>query len=77
RAPKGFPADHPAVDLLRNRSWALTSFLPGAAALGEDFTDLVLDRFRAFAPLVDLLNVPLATVTPLQREGAAGRRKQG
>lgn len=76
RAPRGFPADHPAVDLLQNRSWALTNHLPGAAALGEDFTDLVLERFRAFAPLVDVLNVPLSTVTPLQREAETGRRKQ-
>ncbi len=74
RAPKGFPTDHPAADLLANRSWALTNTLPGAAALGEDLADLVLERFRAFSPLVDLLNVPLATVTPLVREAAAGRR---
>lgn len=77
RAPKGFPADHAAVDLLQNRSWAMTGFLPGAAALGEDFTQLVLERFRALAPLVDLLNVPLASVTPLQRAAATGRREQG
>ncbi|TFD18206.1 MULTISPECIES: DUF2461 family protein [unclassified Cryobacterium] len=38
RAPKGFPAEHPAADLLQNRSWALTGTLPGAVALGEDFT---------------------------------------
>ena len=31
RAPQGFPAEHPAADLLRVRSWALISRLPGDA----------------------------------------------
>ncbi|WP_198418545.1 DUF2461 domain-containing protein [Cryobacterium frigoriphilum] len=74
RSPKGFDAEHPAVDLLRNRQWAVTANLPGDAALGVDFTALVIERFRAMTPLVNLLNVPLAEVTPLQREATAGRR---
>ena len=74
RAPQGFPAEHPAADLLRVRSWALISRLPGDAALGDDFVDAVAERFQALAPLVDFLNVPLSTVTPLEREASAGRR---
>lgn len=74
RSPKGFPADHPAADLLLNRRWALFSNLPGAAALGDGFIDLVIERFRAIAPIVDFLNVPLAAVTPLEREAATGLR---
>jgi len=75
RAPKGFPIEHPAADLLRVRSWALFAMLPGEAALRDGFVDAVEERFRALAPLVDFLNVPLATVTPLEREAAAGRRR--
>lgn len=74
RSPKGFDPEHPAADLLRNRQWALTANLPGNVALGDDFTTLVLDRFRALTPLVTLLNEPLALVTPLQQDARAGRR---
>ena len=74
RSPKGFDPEHPAADLLRNRQWAVIANLPGDAALGADFTALLIDRFRAMAPLVNELNIPLAGVTPLQREATAGRR---
>lgn len=74
RSPKGFDPEHPAADLLRNRHWALTSNLPGNAALGANLTALVIERFRAMTPLVNLLNIPLAESTPLQREASTGRR---
>jgi uncharacterized protein (TIGR02453 family) len=74
RSPKGFPADHPAADLLLNRRWALFSNLPGAAALDDGFIDRVIERFRAITPVIDFLNTPLAGVTPLEREAATGRR---
>lgn len=75
RAPRGFPAEHPADDLLRVRSWAQFSLLPGDVALGDDLVDTVVSRFRALATFVDLLNVPLATATPLAEEAASGRRR--
>ncbi|MDJ0378360.1 DUF2461 domain-containing protein [Cryobacterium sp. PH31-L1] len=75
RPPRGFPVEHPAGDLLLNRSWALVGHLPGDVALHENFTDLVIERFRAFQPVVDFLNIPLAMATPLEREAAAGRRR--
>lgn len=74
RSPRGFPVEHPAADLLRVRSWALFAHLPGDAALQDGFVGSVVERFRALAPLVEFLNLPLATVTPLQREAAVGRR---
>ena len=33
RAPKGFPEEHPAIDLLKNRQWGLSSRLPVERAL--------------------------------------------
>ncbi|MBG6212940.1 uncharacterized protein (TIGR02453 family) [Cryobacterium sp. CAN_C3] len=75
RPPRGFPIDHPAADLLLNRSWALFSTLPGDVALQDNFIDLVIERFRAFQPFIDFLNVPLATATPLEQEAASGRRR--
>ncbi|TFD04569.1 DUF2461 domain-containing protein [Cryobacterium sp. TMT1-66-1] len=75
RPPRGFPIDHPAGDLLLNRSWAVFSHLPGDKALDDNFTDLVIERFRAIQPVVDFLNIPLATATPLEQEAAVGRRR--
>lgn len=75
RAPRGFPVEHPAADLLRVRSWAQFARLPGDAALQEDFVDVVVERFRALAEFVDRLNVILAAATPLAVENATGRRR--
>src|ERR1700758_4186283 len=33
RPPKGFPADHPALDLIQCRQWGLAATLPSATAL--------------------------------------------
>src|ERR1700733_8496623 len=33
RAPKGFPEDHPAIDLLKNKQWAVSARLPVERAL--------------------------------------------
>ena len=33
RAPKGFPAEHPALDLIRQRRWGVSVELPAAIAL--------------------------------------------
>jgi uncharacterized protein (TIGR02453 family) len=75
RAPRGFPAEHPAADLLRVRSWAQFVRLPGDTALQDDLVDAVAVRFQALAPFVDLLNGVLASATPLAVESASGRRR--
>ncbi|MGO4785342.1 DUF2461 domain-containing protein [Cryobacterium sp. W22_MBD10_FK3] len=75
RAPRGFPIEHPAADLLRVRSWALFAQLPGDVALKDGFVDSVVERFAALTPFVDFLNVPLATATPLEIEASAGLRR--
>ncbi|MBX0300167.1 DUF2461 domain-containing protein [Cryobacterium sp. 1639] len=75
RAPRGFDAEHPAADLLRVRSWAQFALMPGDAALNADFVDRVLERFRALAPFIELLNVVLAAATPLAVETGTGRRR--
>ena len=33
RPPKGFPCEHPAMDLIRCRQWGLSTSLPAKAAL--------------------------------------------
>jgi uncharacterized protein (TIGR02453 family) len=64
RAPKGFPADHPAIDLLLRRQWGVSSTLPGELALDPGLVEAVVERFRAMAPLVEFLNRPLLPGKP-------------
>ncbi len=61
RVPRGFPADHPAADLL-----CLKQFLAGcerhpAFATGPRFYPSLLRLFSHLAPLIDFLNAALAT----------------
>jgi uncharacterized protein (TIGR02453 family) len=59
RPPKGFPKDHPAMDLLLCRQWGVEAKMAPSAALQEDFADEVIRRFRLATPLVSALNTPL------------------
>ncbi len=67
RPPKGFAADHPAIDLIMQRQWGVAAHLPAEIALSPSLVSEILKRFRAAAPLVALLNEPLvpAARTPL------------
>ncbi len=68
RPPKGFPAAHPALDLIRWRQWGVTATLPAEAALEPDMLGAIVSRFRLAAPLVDFLNGPLlSSSTPAKR----------
>jgi uncharacterized protein (TIGR02453 family) len=59
RVPKGFPADHPAADLVRYKQWLFWVMLdPGLATTPKTF-DEVLTRFRAVTPFIEFLNAPL------------------
>ncbi len=59
RPPKGFSADHPAIDLILQRQWGVAAHLPAEVALTPSLSDEMIERFRAAAPLVALLNEPL------------------
>jgi uncharacterized protein (TIGR02453 family) len=59
RPPKGFPKDHPAMDLLLCRQWGVEGKLPSSASLEKDFADQIIRRFRLASPLVEALNTPL------------------
>jgi uncharacterized protein (TIGR02453 family) len=56
RMPKGFPADHPAGELLRARNWGVHVSLPAELALEPAFLKEAVQRFRLAAPLVHALN---------------------
>jgi uncharacterized protein (TIGR02453 family) len=68
RPPKGFPAEHPGMDLIRCRQWGLAATLPAASALKKDFAATLIKYFRIAAPIVDALNTPIAAAqTPKKR----------
>jgi uncharacterized protein (TIGR02453 family) len=60
RPPKGFPCEHPALDLIRCRQWGLAATRPTTVALKKDFAATLIRHFRLAAPMVDALNTPIA-----------------
>lgn len=61
RAPKGFPADHPALDLLRFKQFLAHRAIPLNVALTPELTRRTLEIFRALMPLIRYLNGALAS----------------
>ncbi len=59
RPPKGFPAEHPAMDLIRCRQWGLSTRVPVEEALKPGFAAMVIRHFQMVAPIVEALNTPL------------------
>lgn len=60
RPPKGFPPDHPAIDLIKQKQWGLSTTLPADTALKANFAQTVIKHFKLLAPMVDALNTPIA-----------------
>jgi uncharacterized protein (TIGR02453 family) len=59
RPPKGFAADHPAIDLLMCRQWGVSATLPIERATSPALLKDVVERFKVAAPMIALLNTPL------------------
>ena len=68
RSPKGFPTDHPAAVLFRQKRWGFGVSLPAETATKPDFAKTIATCFRAAAPLVALLNQPLLARTEKPRK---------
>jgi uncharacterized protein (TIGR02453 family) len=60
RVPKGFPAEHPAADLVRYKQWLLFLTLDPALATSPKLLPELAKRFRAMMPFIEFLNTPLA-----------------
>jgi uncharacterized protein (TIGR02453 family) len=60
RPPKGFPCEHPGMDLIRCRQWGLAATLAPDEALDPKFAATVTRYFKLAAPVVDALNTPIA-----------------
>lgn len=59
RIPKGFPADHPAADLLRYKQWLFYVMLDPALATTPKLLGEIRKRFEVMMPFLDFLNAPL------------------
>ena len=60
RVPKGFPADHPAADLLRMKQFLLYIELEPDIVTTPKLYGEIESRFRAMIPFLEFLNAPLA-----------------
>jgi len=74
RPPKGFPCEHPGMDLIRCRQWGLAAELPAKAALKKDFADVVIRYFKVAAPVIDALNTPIAASLAARKRVLFGLR---
>jgi len=55
RVPRGFPADHPAADLLRYKYFILYKELPPSLATSPKLYKAIADRFRVMTPFLQFL----------------------
>ena len=74
RPPKGFPKEHPALDLIQCRQWGLAATLPAAEALKPNLAATVIRYFRIAAPVVDALNTPIAAALVPKKKVLFGLR---
>ncbi len=55
-APKGYSADHPYIDLLKNKSFAVASRIDQDQIMAPDFDDYVLQVYMEMLPFRRYLN---------------------
>jgi len=59
RPPKGYPADHPAINWIKCKQWYYWVELDPALATSPAGVKEVVSRFKLAAPVVEFLNEPL------------------
>ena len=55
-APKGFPKDHPLVELLKMKSYLVARIIPDKEVTGTGFFELIIKGAKIMKPLNDFLN---------------------
>ena len=68
RPPKGFSADHPAIDLIKQQQWGVLARLPAETALNRKLVSEIVTRFRLAAPIIDFLNRPFVEHVEKKRQ---------
>jgi uncharacterized protein (TIGR02453 family) len=56
KAPKGFPSDHPNVDLLKLKSFLVVNEVADEFVMGEKYFEHTMNVIKAMKPLNDFLN---------------------
>lgn len=59
RPPRGFDPAHPLIEDLKRKSFAVGTALTDEQVLGDRLHDIVVDHFKALAPMVDYLTAAL------------------
>jgi uncharacterized protein (TIGR02453 family) len=59
RIPKGFPADHPAADLIKMKRWVYHTMLDPKLATSPRLLGEISKRFQVMLPVLEMLNEPL------------------
>lgn len=59
--PKGFPGDHPAIDLLRYKQFLLTHSFSDKEVLSPEFLPELVQTFRQMRPFLDHMSDVLTT----------------
>lgn len=54
--PKGFTKEHPHIDLLRNKTFAVVHSLSKEDVLGPNFQDIIIDTYMKMLPFRRYLN---------------------
>lgn len=60
RMPKGYSADHPQADLLKNKTFAVIRPISKAVVLSKDFEDIVVETYMELLPFRTYLNRALS-----------------
>jgi uncharacterized protein (TIGR02453 family) len=55
-APKGYPPDHPSIDLLRFKSYLVVNEMTDQFVMSDKYFDHVMKTIRTMKPLNDFLN---------------------
>jgi uncharacterized protein (TIGR02453 family) len=68
RIPKGFPAEHPAADLIKMKQWLFSTALDVKLLTTPKILPELVKRFRVMHPVMKLLN---ESITPQKRAAGA------
>ena len=60
-APKGYPKDHPDIDLLRYKSFIVSKYFTDEEVTSPGFADEILKYFKATRPFFDYMSEVLTT----------------
>jgi uncharacterized protein (TIGR02453 family) len=56
KAPKGYPTDHPEIEILKFRNYLVVNEVKDEMVLNQKYSDHVLNVLKAMKPFNDFLN---------------------